>query len=323
MSERETLSGDSIQRWKGVNQRTQPTLVEDGFFTGSIGLFFNTDGVIRLDGKKLAGNIGKPVFSIFQVDKIALLQTTTQLLIIPIEELNGFAIVQLPQLPQTPVVTDVSYTTLNLHAPTSYPAHTLSFRMERRIIYVDELSYEDDPGVWVEVAVDPTPLDVFSLTFPMGMIVEFRNVAINDVGSTYSLVARLQLLWAAPGANLLTYSDINYTNFTILVPAIPSALDFTILSLTGADLNDPADYTAIGGIAGETPVAIPASSLMTVTEGTTYALRMSYRLKTASGSFLDFFTGASSVTTLGTAANRRITSTGDFRITSTGDNRTI
>lgn len=323
MSERETLSGDSVQRWKGVNQRTQPTLVEDGFFTGCTGLYFNTDGVIRLNGKKLAGNIGQAVFMIFQLDKIALLQTTSQLLAIPIEELLGFSLIQLPGVPQTPVVTDISYTTLNLHGPTSYPAHTLSFSLQQRTIRVDTTDpYPDLPSSWSNVDDGSTaPNEVYSIFGAPGLIWEFRGAATNVNGTTYSQVARVQHLWVAPGLSVPTFSNLTPTDFSIVVPAIPSVTLFTLLLLTGADPANFAHYTAIGGAVNDlASTNNTASTLMTVTDGSTYTFRLSYSLKTADDSFVALV-GAPASLTLPSLVDRRIDSDGNIRVDSAGNNR--
>lgn len=88
-SQRETQKQGSLQDWKGVDQRTQPTRVADGFFIMSYGTIFGfTDGgVERLPGKKLAVKIASPVVSIMQFGEITFIQQLDKLTIIPTAEL--------------------------------------------------------------------------------------------------------------------------------------------------------------------------------------------------------------------------------------------
>lgn len=325
MSERETLSGDVIQRWKGVNQRTQPTLVPDDFFTSSRGLYFATYGVVRLDGKHLVGRLDGPVFSIFQFGKFAFVQTTTKLWSIPIAEIANFFVLQLPEIPGTPIVYDISYTSLTVQAPPSYPGHTLSFSLEERFIEVDRPGGDDNPQAWTDLGGEVEPSELFYRAgLYIGGIYEYRAVATNDVGTTYSAVARVQLLWAAPGINVPLYANITEDYFDILVPAIPSVTVFTILLLTGSDPDDIGDYSDIGGTCEPLVASFtPATDLMTVTSSTTYTFRFQYTLKKADNTFIDITTDHTSVTTLSPVDDVRVLSTGDTRVLSTGDIRIL
>jgi hypothetical protein len=327
MSERETSTGDSIQRWKGVNQRTQPTLVKDDFFTSSRGLYFGPEGVIRLFGKRLVGKLDGPVFGIFVFGAFAMVQTTTKLWSIPIDEITSFAILQYPSIPGTPIVYNIDYTSLTVQTPPSYPAHTLSFRLEERFIEVSRTGiYADIPQSWADIGGgEVVPSQVFNRTgHYIGGIYEYRMKAENDVGITYSEVARVQLLWAPPTINVPTYSDIDEGDFKIVVPAIPSVTVFTILMLTGADPDDLGDYSDIGGTC-EPLVAswVWATDLAAISSSTTYTFRFQYTLKKADNTFVDITTNYSTVTTATPAADVRVLSTGDVRVLSDGDTRTL
>lgn len=93
MSNRETPIESSINNWKGVNQRIQPTLIQEGFLTNAIGCFFGLgENAERLPGKRLAGFLDEPIFNIFPFDKIVIVQTMENLYAIPMEDLLEFNI---------------------------------------------------------------------------------------------------------------------------------------------------------------------------------------------------------------------------------------
>lgn len=65
MPQRESIGETTINKWKGVNQRVQPTLVPDGFFSSSFGVYFGLgDNAQRLPGKVLKSLLAGPVFHI-------------------------------------------------------------------------------------------------------------------------------------------------------------------------------------------------------------------------------------------------------------------
>lgn len=89
MSERETQSEGSLQQWKGVDQRTQPTLVHDGFFSMIRGTFFGLgDNASRIPGKRLVLKLAVPVFNLYVFGDIVLVQGQTTLYMLPVSELN-------------------------------------------------------------------------------------------------------------------------------------------------------------------------------------------------------------------------------------------
>lgn len=88
MSQRESLSAGSLQQWRGVNQRLQPTLVPDGFFSDARGIYFGYgENAERLRGKDLAGRVDEAVLNIFTFNNVVLVQTLTKLRIISIADL--------------------------------------------------------------------------------------------------------------------------------------------------------------------------------------------------------------------------------------------
>lgn len=94
MSQRETQVGSSVQLWKGVNQRIQPTLVPDGYFTMASGVIFGFESgnITRLAGKKAAGKLTSPVLSIFQLGDITIIQKLDGLVMASTADLIAFAI---------------------------------------------------------------------------------------------------------------------------------------------------------------------------------------------------------------------------------------
>lgn len=88
MSERETVGNVSLQQWRGMDQRTQPTNVQDGFFTSARGVYFGLgDNAERLPGKVLHFLLAQGVFGIYVFQQLALLQTQTKLLAMPLADL--------------------------------------------------------------------------------------------------------------------------------------------------------------------------------------------------------------------------------------------
>lgn len=76
MPEREIRQVASLQQWRGVDQRTQATLVKDGFASFSAGLFFGLgDNAERLPGKTLSLVLPSPIFHIQPFGSGALVQT--------------------------------------------------------------------------------------------------------------------------------------------------------------------------------------------------------------------------------------------------------
>lgn len=90
---RETQQPSVLNQWKGINQRIQPSLVPDGFFTFAKGVYFGLgDNCERLTGKKTAGKLSAPIFNIAIHGKIAMLQTMNQVLMVPVADLLNFTV---------------------------------------------------------------------------------------------------------------------------------------------------------------------------------------------------------------------------------------
>lgn len=94
MSRRETRLTISLQQWRGVDQRTKPTLVRDGFFVMSRGVFFGLgDNAERIPGKKLSTLLPTAVFNLQQFGNKVLIQIMDSVLIVDAKELTDFNIV--------------------------------------------------------------------------------------------------------------------------------------------------------------------------------------------------------------------------------------
>lgn len=88
MSNRETQQNSSVQSWRGVDQRTQPTLVQDGFFTMSRGVFFGLgDNAERLPGKEILAYLDEPIFQLFINGNNLLIQTMENLYSVALSEI--------------------------------------------------------------------------------------------------------------------------------------------------------------------------------------------------------------------------------------------
>lgn len=75
MSNRETQLAISLQQWRGVDQRTSPTLVQEGFFVFSRGVYFGLgDNAERVPGKTLSVKLPGPILQIFQFGSNAIIQ---------------------------------------------------------------------------------------------------------------------------------------------------------------------------------------------------------------------------------------------------------
>jgi len=88
MARRETNLRSDLQQWRGVDQRTQPTLVKSGFFVMARGVFFGLgNNAERLPGKTLTLKSASPIFSITVFGELAFVQTLDNLYSIPLAEI--------------------------------------------------------------------------------------------------------------------------------------------------------------------------------------------------------------------------------------------
>ena len=94
MPVRETIGDQVVQEWKGINQRLQPTLVPDGFFSVALGLYFGLgDNATRVEGKKTAGKLTEAIFNIHVLGKVAILQLKNSVVTVPLTDLLNFTVV--------------------------------------------------------------------------------------------------------------------------------------------------------------------------------------------------------------------------------------
>lgn len=86
--QRETQTTTTLQGWKGINQRAQPTLVSDGYFTSARGVFFGLENAAeRLPGKTLSSLITQPIFGLAVIGDNVVIQGLTTEWIISIADL--------------------------------------------------------------------------------------------------------------------------------------------------------------------------------------------------------------------------------------------
>lgn len=134
MSRRETQLTVSLQQWRGVDQRTSPTLVQDGFFVMSRGVYFGLgDNAERVPGKALAGKLAKAVLQISQFGNNVLVQGLGELWFTDVKGLLDLDITFKPDAPLAPTLSNVSFTSMDVTLPASYPAYTLSFSLQRSL----------------------------------------------------------------------------------------------------------------------------------------------------------------------------------------------
>lgn len=92
MSERENQTPSVYERWRGVDQITQPTLVAAGYFAMSRGIYFSIAGnAQRMPGKTLLARLGQAIFGITMLGGSVIIQGTDRVWMVPLAELQvGF-----------------------------------------------------------------------------------------------------------------------------------------------------------------------------------------------------------------------------------------
>ena len=89
MSQRETQAPDVQESWKGVDQRTQPTLVANSYFVMARGVYFGLeDAAERLPGKALIRKITGALLHVADFGDNVLLQGEDSVSMIPLSELD-------------------------------------------------------------------------------------------------------------------------------------------------------------------------------------------------------------------------------------------
>lgn len=88
MPQRETIGPIILQKWRGTDERTQPTNVQEGFFTLALGTYFGLgDNCERIPGKTLVKKFNFPILSLYQFGNIVFIQTLNSLLCCTVSEL--------------------------------------------------------------------------------------------------------------------------------------------------------------------------------------------------------------------------------------------
>jgi len=175
MSTRETLGPISLQQWKGVDQRTSPTLVQSGFFVMSRGVFFGLgDNAERIPGKKLVIRLDDPVLNIFQFEENVILQTADSVMFCTVEELTDFAIAIRPHVPVAPTFSSVSNTSLNVVLPV-LSAFALTLNLQKSL---DGMSWTTEGTGFAGLQIIPQTGLTPSTTY------YYRAIAVNTAGTT-------------------------------------------------------------------------------------------------------------------------------------------
>lgn len=99
MSERETQIQTSFERWRGVDQRTQPTLVQTGFFSSVRGVYFaSQSNAQRIPGKVPVFKLNDAVLGIIAMGTTVFVQCLDTLRITDLASLQIPPEVNLPIL---------------------------------------------------------------------------------------------------------------------------------------------------------------------------------------------------------------------------------
>lgn len=203
MSQRETKQPGSLQQWKGVNQRLQPTLVPDGFFSDARGVFFGFgENAERMPGKSLAGILPKAVLGIFVFNAKALIQTLDALWVTDVTDLTNLALTFNPKSPLAPSFNAVTDSSFNVILP-ALPTYALSLTLQRS---ADGIS-------WTTTNTGQTAGAIISFVGETpSTTVYFRVLGVNAVGATagpsatVTTTAALALTYVSDGdANGLFY----------------------------------------------------------------------------------------------------------------------
>lgn len=134
MSRRETHLGISLQQWRGVDQRTSPLRVQEGFFVMSRGVYFGLgDNAERIPGKTLTGTLDKAVVQAFGFGDVVFIQGLGKLWMIDQSSVFSPGIIFQPSIPPAPALSNIGTNTIDITMPASYPDYTLSFTIQRSL----------------------------------------------------------------------------------------------------------------------------------------------------------------------------------------------
>ncbi len=188
--QRETQGGASLNQWKGINQRTQPTLVQDGFFTEGRGVFFGLgDNAERIPGKRLSGQLDRSIFSITPFQGLLFIQGYDTLSLIPKEEVSDFFVTFTPDTPAAPSISLVSFFTLTVTMPVLATYAT-----------AQNLQQSLDGVTWTTIASGLASLQVIPITgLTDNTLYYYRAVATNPYTSASGIVASATTLMVPLG----------------------------------------------------------------------------------------------------------------------------
>lgn len=302
MSQRETQLSISLQQWRGVNQRTSPTLVQDGFFVMSRGVFFGLgENAERIPGKKLSGRLPQAIFQIYQFGDAVLIQTFDKLWHTDVQGLLDFDVEFLPVAPPAPNITVIGYFTVDMVMPAALPDYTNNFAVQRSLTGV----------TWTTIVAGLAALQNFQDT-GLNDLTQYRYRLVS-VGSTSTtpgpavIITTLPRLPDAPAAP--TYANITSTGYDLTVPAMPPFG----LTMDMQRSPDDATWTTVD-------TGLTGGEFFTAT-GEASGVPIYYRMIAfnARGSTI----GPSSSVTPNALSDARLTRDGDFRVTIVGDFRTF
>lgn len=173
MPERELVATNVINWWKGVDQRTQPTLVQDGFFSMTRGTYFGFgDNCIRLPGKKLSTQLPSSILVLFpiQIGTITIIQTLGVLYVVDTASLLAFDPTLIPEAPPAPTFGNVTSTTVIVITPSVLPIFTASFSIQQ----------SPDNSSWTTIATNLATLQNFLVTgLTASTLYYFRFLSVN------------------------------------------------------------------------------------------------------------------------------------------------
>jgi hypothetical protein len=202
MSQRETQLSSSTQQWRGVNQRAQPTLLQDGFFVMARGVFFNAGDAARIPGKRLSGQLGTPVFNIYQFGRLAIVQTMNKVYLVEVSELVGYLITFVPGVPIAPTLNGITDVNIDVTMPIVLPEHTDSFTLQRSL----------DNFTWATIATGLASLQVFhDNALTPSTLYYYRLLAVNIDNSTAGPSSNAPTLAPSTNNRLLEDGDIRIT----------------------------------------------------------------------------------------------------------------